>query len=94
MQKLLEQKYEVIGIDNLNNYYDPKLKISRLKNILDYKKFRNYKIDISDKKIFKIFKNIIPKIVVHLAAQAGVRYSLLNPTAYIDSNPQRIWQYS
>lgn len=86
-KKLLIQKYEVIGIDNLNNYYDPKLKISRLKNILDYKKFKNYKIDISDKKkIFKIFKKYNPKIVVHLAAQAGVRYSLLNPTAYIDSN--------
>ncbi len=61
-KKLLEQKYEVIGIDNLNNYYDPKLKISRLKNILDYKKFRNYKIDISDKKKYlKYSKNIIPK---------------------------------
>ncbi len=87
-KKILKlSNHKVIGIDNLNNYYDQKLKISRLKNILDYKKFKNYKIDISDKKkIFKIFKKYNPKIVVHLAAQAGVRYSLLNPTAYIDSN--------
>ncbi|MFT4303776.1 MAG: SDR family NAD(P)-dependent oxidoreductase [Candidatus Woesearchaeota archaeon] len=84
-KKLLELNHNVIVIDNMNEYYDPKLKQSRLKLIKNKIKF--YKIDIAKKdqleKVFK--KNKIDKIC-HLAAQAGVRYSIENPFVYADSN--------
>tara|TARA_B110000483_G_C18149693_1_gene524913 strand:+ start:736 stop:1749 length:1014 start_codon:yes stop_codon:yes gene_type:complete len=85
--KLLNMGKEVVGIDNINNYYDPKLKNSRLKILKKYKSFTFYKIDIQDEnKLKKVFiKNKI-KYVVNLAAQAGVRYSLINPKSYIDTN--------
>ncbi len=97
VNKLLSENYEVIGIDNLNTYYDTKLKIDRLKKSgIKYKsnkikfKFRNYtfyKCDIVDNDNLKlIFKNEKPSLVCNLAAQAGVRYSLTNPNAYIKSN--------
>ena len=95
--RLLIENYEVIGIDNLNNYYDTKLKIDRLKELgIKYKsntikfkfgKFTFYKCDLIDNKSLKsIFKNEKPDLVCNLAAQAGVRYSLNNPDAYIQSN--------
>lgn len=84
--KLLKKKHKVIGIDNLNDYYDVSLKKDRLKRI-DNDNFTSYQIDLESKKeVDLIFKNECPDIVINLAAQAGVRYSLENPRAYIDSN--------
>ncbi len=85
---LIKNNYTVIGIDNLNNYYDVKLKKNRIKDLKKYnKKFIFYKKDLSNyNDINKIFKKHKPKKIVHLAAQAGVRYSLINPKAYINAN--------
>jgi len=84
---LLEENHEVVGIDNLNDYYDVNLKTDRLKIL---KKFKNYtfqKVDIKDKKeLDSVFEEFEPDYVINLAAQAGVRYSIENPYAYIDSN--------
>ncbi len=78
---------KIIGIDNLNPYYDVKLKEDRIKFLQQFKNIEFYKIDLKDKiKVFEIFKKYRFDIVVNLAAQAGVRYSLKNPYAYIDSN--------
>ena len=77
----------VVGIDNLNDYYDVNLKYARLKLLEPYKKFSFHKIDISDRAaIEKLVSNENFNIVVNLAAQAGVRYSIINPEAYINSN--------
>ncbi len=85
--RLLKRGDEVIGIDNLNDYYDTNLKLARLETILHYANFKFIKIDISDKtKIEALFENEKFDNVMHLAAQAGVRYSISNPHAYIDSN--------
>ena len=87
-EKLLKDKHQILGIDNINNYYDVKLKKDRLKILLKKKFFKFKKIDISDtnfvKKIYPIAKNF--KIIIHLAAQAGVRYSITHPYKYIESN--------
>ena len=87
-EKLLEDKQQVLGIDNINNYYDVNLKKNRLKNLLKKKNFKFKKIDISNtnfvKKIYPIAKDF--KIIIHLAAQAGVRYSITHPYKYIESN--------
>ena len=84
--ELIRYGIEVYGIDNLNNYYDPSLKQSRLGILLE-KGIGFSKADLSDKdKIDKIFHDFKPTIVINLAAQAGVRYSLENPHAYINSN--------
>ena len=84
-KKLIKKKYKVIGIDNLNNYYDTKLKKDRLQSLVKNIKF--HKIDITNSSsINSIFKKYKPHIVIHLAAQAGVRYSLINPKSYINSN--------
>jgi len=86
-KKLLERGDEIIGIDNHNDYYDPKIKQARLKKLLEFKNYKHYKIDIIDKKkIEKVFKAHKPSIVINLAAQAGVRYSMENPYAYINTN--------
>lgn len=87
-QKLLEQKENVvIGIDNMNNYYDIKLKEDRLKILEKNKNYKFYREDISNKeKILEIFKKEQPDYVVNLAAQAGVRYSIDHPDCYIESN--------
>ncbi|ABO18022.1 NAD-dependent epimerase/dehydratase family protein [Prochlorococcus marinus] len=89
--KLLEENNHVIGIDNINNYYSTSFKKERLSNIIkspNSSKYWNFhKISIENKnQIFNIFEKYRPKIVVNLAAQAGVRYSLENPEAYIKSN--------
>ena len=86
-EKLCKKGYNVVGIDNLNNYYDVNLKNKRLQKIKKYSNFIFHKIDISDSsKLRNIFENNNFYTVFHLAAQAGVRYSLENPKAYIDSN--------
>lgn len=85
--RLLKQGYQVLGLDNLNNYYDPNLKKSRLKKLMKIENFTFVKSDIADlSQIDAIFCNFKPSKVVNLAAQAGVRYSLENPHAYISSN--------
>tara|TARA_Y100000816_G_C26107628_1_gene589193 strand:+ start:5906 stop:6925 length:1020 start_codon:yes stop_codon:yes gene_type:complete len=84
---LLKSGKKVIGIDNLNNYYDINLKHSRLKILEKFKKFSFIKLDLIDeKKLKKIFQKNKFQTVVNLAAQAGVRYSLINPRSYINSN--------
>lgn len=86
-KKLLEKGCRVIGIDNVNDYYDVDLKYSRLDLLKPFEKFTFIKGDISDKQmVFKVFKEYKPNFVVNLAAQAGVRYSIENPDVYIQSN--------
>ena len=86
-EALLNRGDEVCGIDNHNDYYDVTLKEARLKKFYEHKSYTHFKEDIKDKKkIDEIFKNFKPDTVVNLAAQAGVRYSMKNPHAYIDSN--------
>ncbi len=86
-KSLLEEGYEVLGLDNLNDYYDVSLKDERVKILLKYSNFRFKKIDIKDRdSLNKVFVNFSPQKVVNLAAQAGVRYSIENPYAYLDSN--------
>ena len=88
-KKLLDDGNEVIGIDNLNDYYDVSLKEDRLKTLEGYQNFRFVKLDIKDQKdMLSLFKKELPQRVLHLAAQAGVRYSIQNPYIYIDSNIQ------
>jgi len=85
--RLLERGDEVIGIDNLNDYYDVNLKLARLDRIKDHANYTHIQGDIADKALIeKTFKQHQPQRVVNLAAQAGVRYSLENPHAYIESN--------
>lgn len=85
--KLLERGENIIGIDNHNNYYDLNLKKARLARLKKYKNFKHYKVDISNKKkINEIFKSSKPQRVINLAAQAGVRYSIKNPFAFVQSN--------
>lgn len=85
--KLLNSSYNIIGIDNHNNYYDTKLKEARFNKLIKYSNYQHYRIDISDKEnLEKVFKEHKPEIVINLAAQAGVRYSIENPLAYINSN--------
>lgn len=77
----------VIGIDNMNDYYDVRLKEARVKELSAYPSFIFVKGNIADKAIIiEIFKKYKPQLVVNLAAQAGVRYSIINPDAYIESN--------
>ena len=85
--KLLKKGFEIFGIDNHNNYYDPTLKEARSSILKKYSNYKHFKIDISEKEpILDLFSQIRPNIVVNLAAQAGVRYSINNPLAYINSN--------
>lgn len=85
--RLLERGDEVIGIDNLNDYYDVNLKLARLEQLRNYSQFKFIKLEISDRDaVEKLFIGEKFQRVMHLAAQAGVRYSITNPHAYIDSN--------
>ena len=85
--RFLERGDDVIGIDNLNDYYDVSLKQARLAMLEPHARFRFHKIDISDHDaLADLFASYKPDRVIHLAAQAGVRYSLTNPHAYIDAN--------
>ena len=86
-KKILNKNIKVIGIDNINNYYDINLKKNRIKDLKKNKKFFFYKVDLSNyKKLDNIVKNKKVKIIIHLAAQAGVRYSIKNPIIYFKSN--------
>jgi UDP-glucuronate 4-epimerase len=86
-RKLLDRGDEVVGLDNLNAYYDPKLKEARLARLTSRKGFSFAKLDLADAQgMATLFKAERFERVVHLAAQAGVRYSLENPQAYVDSN--------
>ncbi len=91
-KKLLLNGIDVIGVDNINNYYDPKLKIARLNELYKISekfsvKFDNFKINIEDSKsLEEALNKIKPKKIINLAAQAGVRYSIDNPNSYIQSN--------
>ena len=85
--RLLERGDEVVGLDNLNDYYDVSLKQSRLERLTPHPNFRFIKGDVADREgIEKLFATEKFERVIHLAAQAGVRYSLQNPHAYVDSN--------
>ena len=87
--KLLQEisTVRIIGLDNMNEYYDIKIKESRLEKLQKYNNFVFIKGNLADKELIdKIFKEYKPEIVVNLAAQAGVRYSITNPDAYIESN--------
>ena len=84
---LLAQGHEVVGLDNVNNYYDPALKHARLAQLAPYANFRFIKMDLADREgIANLFATEQFQRVIHLAAQAGVRYSIENPMAYVDSN--------
>lgn len=86
-QALLKKNYMVVGYDNINDYYDVNLKYARLDVLKKFDNFKFIHADLADADaVNKVFKEYHPDIVVNLAAQAGVRYSIENPRAYIDSN--------
>lgn len=86
-QRLLEQGHEVVGADNLNDYYDVNLKQARLDLLLPHPQFQFFKMDLSEKTaVSELFAAQKFERVIHLAAQPGVRYSIQNPMAYIDAN--------
>jgi len=86
-KRLLERGEEVVGIDNLNDYYDPALKLARLEILRKFERFEFVRADIADRAAMEaLFAQHKPQRVVHLAAQAGVRYSLTNPHVYTESN--------
>jgi UDP-glucuronate 4-epimerase len=86
-KKLLERGDEVVGLDNINEYYDPTLKRARLSRLQDQANWRFTKLDLTDRSgMNELFKSEKFDRVVHLAAQAGVRYSMENPMAYVESN--------
>ena len=86
-KRLLQQGDEVVGLDNLNDYYDVNLKLSRLKQITMQENFKPVRLDLADRdSMARLFKEENFDVVVNLAAQAGVRYSLINPHAYVDTN--------
>ncbi|TDJ65191.1 MAG: NAD-dependent epimerase [Proteobacteria bacterium] len=86
-EKLLERGDAVIGVDNLNDYYDVTLKQARLDRLLVHPQFSFHRLDVADRTaIDAVFRDTAPARVMHLAAQAGVRYSIENPHAYIESN--------
>lgn len=84
---LVEKGHHVIGIDNMNGYYDPSLKEDRLSLLRRHSNFEFYHVDLKDKPLVdEVFDRHQPEYVINLAAQAGVRYSVENPYAYVDSN--------
>ena len=86
-QKLLELNHTVYGIDSINNYYDVKIKNNRTKELKKFKNFFFLKVDLKNKaKIEKYFKKIKINLIINLAAQAGVRYSITSPQKYFDNN--------
>lgn len=84
---LLDKGHEVVGLDNLNDYYDPALKNYRLAQLTPFSNFRFLQLDLADREAMaELFESEKFQRVIHLAAQAGVRYSIENPFAYVDSN--------
>jgi UDP-glucuronate 4-epimerase len=87
VMRLLERGENVVGVDNHNVYYDPTLKEARLARFINHRNYTHFRIDLADKVgIEDIFSTCKPQRVVNLAAQAGVRYSIENPLAYVESN--------
>lgn len=86
--RLLRDGHEVVGLDNFNDYYDPALKHARLRWVREQADdFEVHRLDLVDRDgVARLFAIERPEVVIHLAAQAGVRYSLQNPQAYVDSN--------
>ncbi len=85
--KLLDRGDEVIGLDNVNDYYDVRLKHARMARLADRPGYRFIRMDVADTPgMADAFRSVRPDVVIHLAAQAGVRYSLTNPHAYVQSN--------
>ena len=85
--RLSQEGHEVIGVDNVNDYYDVSLKENRLKRLVDYKNFKFLKIGVEDREAMSsLAADHHFDTIYHMAAQAGVRYSLINPEAYIDAN--------
>jgi UDP-glucuronate 4-epimerase len=86
-KRLVERGEKVVGLDNLNDYYDVNLKLSRLRQLTGERNFRSAKLDLEDRDgVANLFRDEKFGVVINLAAQAGVRYSLINPYSYIDSN--------
>src|SRR5919108_6504513 len=86
-QRLMDRGDQVLGVDNLNAYYDVRLKESRLSELCRQSQFEFVRLDIGDRQgMERLFDTHAVHAVVHLAAQAGVRYSLVNPHAYVESN--------
>lgn len=85
-KKMLDLGNKVLGVDNINNYYDPKLKKSRIKILAKYKNFKFVRADLKDPNSYKKIKKSNISHIVHLAGQAGVRYSIKNPAAYVNDN--------
>ena len=85
-KRLLQRGDEVVGIDSVNDYYDVTLKEARLAKLAPCERFRFIRADLADRSVVAEIESIRPSRIVHLAAQAGVRYSLVNPYAYTDSN--------
>ncbi len=86
-QRLLAEGFEVVSLDSINSYYDPRLKHARLDRLTGRRNFAFHQLDLADRDgIANLFAATRPAVVVNLAAQAGVRYSLTNPHAYVDSN--------
>ena len=86
---ILKKGYSVVGLDNINDYYNKKIKYDRLKILNKYSKFHFLKVDLSNKKKLSSKLNKYKKkfiIIIHLAGQAGVRYSIINPMTYIQNN--------
>ena len=86
-ERLLHRGDEVIGLDIVNDYYDVRLKEARLERLAGHRWYRHERIDLADREaVARLFSEARPRRVIHLAAQAGVRFSLTNPMAYVDSN--------
>lgn len=86
-RRLLERGDDVVGADNVNEYYEPSLKEARLAQLQPFSRFRFVRADVADRRAMEsLFREYRPKRVIHLAAQAGVRYSLTNPHVYAESN--------
>ncbi len=86
-KRLLADGFQVVGVDNLNDYYDPSIKHARLAQISDSAGLGFHVLDVADRRgMTALFDEIRPQVVLHMAAQAGVRYSLTNPHVYADSN--------
>ena len=86
-ERLLARGDDVLGLDNLNDYYDVRLKEARLERLRRHERFRFVRLSLEDREgMARLFAEERPEVVIHLAAQAGVRYSLVNPQAYVDSN--------
>jgi UDP-glucuronate 4-epimerase len=86
-KRLLEEGHQVAGLDNLNEYYDPNLKLARLEVLKNFSEFSFHRQDLADAKaLCELVSAFQPERVIHLGAQAGVRYSIENPSAYVQSN--------